>query len=433
MRARRVRRARTAARRFHRRHRRLVGHALLFSLASVTLAFVGCLTRDQPGIRQSTPENSSTKSTVDRTIRVRLMGAQAVPAFNLEIASPCRVRDASTGKQLLSLTKPMAASRVAPARHAVMLGSTKCDSDDLLIEPSRDASLVIDGKTYRGSLRIRRSGDGLTATNLIDVEDYLRGVLRGELPAHFHPQAQRALAVAARTYVLYEKLTAPVGRDYDVLADERSQMYIGVKGEDATAVGAVDDTVGEVCLVRDHGSEKVFSTYYSSSCGGMTQPVLEFRPGDPDVPTLAGNVVCNDCYLAPSFQWNPVRMSKAEITRRVVARYPRLSRLGQITQISVEERSKSGRATKIKLVGSGGTVEILVGEDFRLCVGGHTLKSTRFKIVDEGARVRFVDGRGFGHGVGLCQYGADRQAKLGRSYRQILEYYYPGVIIRSAY
>jgi stage II sporulation protein D len=258
-------------------------------------------------------------------------------------------------------------------------------------------------------------------------------VLRGELPAHFHPQAQRALAVAARSYVLYEKLTAPAGRDYDVLADERSQMYIGVKGEDATAVGAVDDTLGEVCLVRDGGSEKVFSTYYSSSCGGMTQPVLEFRPGDPNVPSLAGNVVCNDCYLAPSFQWNPVRMSKAEITRRVVARYPRLSRLGQITQVTVEDRGKSGRATKIKLVGSGGASEILVAEDFRLCLGGHTLKSTRFKIVDEGSKVRFVDGRGFGHGVGLCQYGADRQAKLGRSYRQILEYYYPGVIIRSVY
>lgn len=433
MRARRVRRARTAARRFHRRHRRLLGHALLISLAGITLGFVGCLTRESPGIRQSAPDTGTSKATVDRTIRVRLLGGQPVSGFNLEIASPCRVRDASTGKQILSLTKPMPAARIAPSKGGIMLGSTVCDSGEILIEPARDASLVVDGKTYRGNLRIRRTGEGLTATNYIDVEDYLRGVLRGELPAHFHPQAQRALAVAARTYVLYEKLTAPPGRDYDVLADERSQMYIGVKGEDATAVGAVDDTVGEVCLVRDGGAEKVFSTYYSSSCGGMTQPVLEFRPGDPDVPTLAGNVICNDCYLAPSYQWNPVRVSKAEITRRVVARYPKLSRLGQITQVSVEERSKSGRATKIKLVGSGGSSEILVGEDFRLCVGGHTLKSTRFKIIDEGSKVRFVDGRGFGHGVGLCQYGADRQAKLGRGYHQILEYYYPGVIIRAAY
>jgi len=433
MRARRVKRARTAARRFHRRHRRLLGHALLVSLAAITLGFVGCLTREQPGIRQSPPPDQNAKPSVDRSIRVRLLGAQPVPSFNLEIASACRVRDTQTGKQLISLTRPMATAKVAPAGRSVMLGSTRCDTDDLLIEPGRDASIVVDGKTYRGSLRIRRSADGLTATNLVDVEDYLRGVLRGELPAHFHAQAQRALAVAARTYVFYEKLTAPPGRDYDVLADERSQMYIGVKGEDAAAVRAVDDTVGEVCLVRVGGTEKVFSTYYSSSCGGMTQPVLEFRPGDPDVPTLAGNVVCNDCYLAPSYQWNPVRMSKAEITRRVVARYPRLSRLGQITRVSVEDRGKSGRATKIMLVGSGGASEILVGEDFRLCLGGHVLKSTRFKIVDEGSKIRFVDGRGFGHGVGLCQYGADRKAKLGKSYREILECYYPGVIIRSVY
>ncbi len=433
-RRRRTLRARHSVRRFRRRHRLAVRRSLLIGSAGLALLFVGCLTHGDFG-KANIHETADGTAAVDRQVRVRLLGVQPVQGFSLEVASSYRVQDGATGKTLSEASAPLPVTRVSAARQhdGIMLGAVRCASDDIVIEPRRAASVVVDGKTYRGVLRIRRVGNGVTVTNIVDLEDYLCGVLRGELPASFHPQAQRALAVAARTYVTYERLTTPKRQDYDVLADERSQMYLGVKGEDAAAVQAVQDTTGQVCLVRDDGKDKVFCAYYSSCCGGQTQPVTEFRPSDPDVPTLAGGVRCGYCENTPAYKWGPVRISKAELTKRVVARFPKLSRIGQITQVVAEERGSGGRVTKVKLVGSGGASESLVGEDFRLCVGGHTLRSTYFKIVDEKGYVKFVDGRGFGHGVGLCQYGADRMAKTGKGYREILQFYYPGCILREIY
>src|SRR5262249_33059488 len=317
-------------RRFRRRHRTLLRRSLLLGSAALAIGFVGCLTHGDFG-RPRIQENSNGPQAVDRRVRVRLLGAQPVPGFSFQIASPYQITDARAGRTLSESREVLPVPRISPARRSgIMLGAARCDSDDIVIEPRREAAIVVDGKTYRGTLRIHRVGAGLTTTNNVDVEDYLRGVLRGELPAQFHAQAQRALAVAARTYVLYERLTTPASQDFDVLADERSQMYVGVKGEDAAAIRAVDDTAGEVCLVRDDGKEKVFCAYYSSCCGGVTQPVIEFRPTDPDVPTLAGNVACSYCEGAPGYKWGPVRISKAELTRKVVARYPKLARLGQI-------------------------------------------------------------------------------------------------------
>lgn len=408
--------------------------AFLGVTASVTLLVGGCLIRGTDNIRPTpAPPKPPARPIVDRSVRVRLTGAQPVGTLQLSVTSPFAIRDAGGERLLYESQQPLQDARVQPASSSLDFGPTRIDADDVVVIPSREPALVVNGRTYRGSLRVRRVADGLTATNVLDIEDYLRGVLRGELPAGFHPQAQHALAVAARTYVIYERLTAPPDRDFDVLADERSQMYIGVKGEDSTAIEAVENTKGEICLVRDGGKDRVFSTYYSSCCGGVTQPVTDFRPSDPDVETLSGNVVCNDCYLAPSFKWGPLRIAKAEITQRVVARYPRLSRLGPITQVVAERVTEHGRITRVKLVGTNGASETLVGEDFRLCVGGHVLRSTRTRIVDDGAFVRFVDGRGFGHGVGLCQYGAERQARLGRDYHDILRFYYPGVVFRTIY
>jgi len=408
--------------------------AFLGVTASATLLVGGCLIRGADTIRPTpTPPGPPPKPAIDRSVRVRLTGAQPVSTLQLSVITPFAIRDAGSARLLHESTQPLQDARVQSATSGLEFGPTRIDADDVVVVPAREPALIVNGRTYRGSLRVRRAADGLTATNILDIEDYLRGVLRGELPAGFHPQAQQALAVAARTYVIYERLTAPADRDFDVLADERSQMYIGVKGEDSIAVEAVENTKGLVCLVRDGDKDRVFSTYYSSCCGGVTQPVTDFRPSDPDVETLRGNVVCNDCYLAPSFKWGPLRIAKAEITQRVVARYPRLSRLGPITQVIPERVTDYGRITRVRLVGANGASETLVGEDFRLCVGGHVLRSTRTRIMDDGAFVRFVDGRGFGHGVGLCQYGAERQARLGRDYHDILRFYYPGVVFRTIY
>lgn len=405
--------------------------ALAVGLSLAALVFVGCLARRESFLRREGPR--AVRWSIDSNVRIRLLSADPLDAVTLECTSPYRLRRFDGGRTLIDSPRPLAPSRLQPAARnpgGLLLAGARIEADDVLVEPRRDTCLFVNGNPYRGAIRVCRDGRGLAVTNLLNVEDYLRGVLRGELPEHFHSEAQRALAVAARTYVLYQKLTVGSRQDYDVLADERSQMYVGVKGEDRAADAAIEATRGQVCLVDDDGQERIFCTYYSSCCGGMTQGVREFRPSDPVVAPLTGGVACNYCYLAPGYRWGPVRLTKAEITRRLVARYPSLGRLGQVTKVLPVTTGRDGRIVRVRVVGSGGQEEALVAEDFRLCLGGHVVKSTNCRIVDEGKFVRFVDGKGFGHGVGLCQYGADQLARKGRSFLQILQFYYPGAIVR---
>lgn len=313
------------------------------------------------------------------------------------------------------------------------LGCERIGAVDIVLTPRRDASIVVDDQTYRGELRVQCVGGEIVLVNHLDIEAYLRGVLRGELSGHFHPEAFKAQAVAARTFVLWEKQTASADRSWDVLDNEGSQMYIGVRGEDAVAVRAVEQTRGQVCVYDDGGTDRLFCTFYSSTCGGLSQSVKNIRPNHPDAPPLRGNVVCRDCGKAPHFHWGPVKFSKAELTKRLVARYPSLAALGTIVGLKPKATTTDGRVIRIELAGESGLVDTLVGEDFRLALGGRTLKSTNFEIESKGDRFIFKNGLGYGHGVGLCQWGMQTKAVQGWTYQQILATYYPASIIKTLY
>ena len=317
--------------------------------------------------------------------------------------------------------------------HGIDLGGEHLASNDVVITPERDAAIVLDQQTYRGALRIQRVGEGLLFDNHLDVESYLRGVLRGELPRDFHPESFKTQAVAARTYVLYQKQNGPRERSFDVYDHEGSQMYIGVRGEDRIAVEAVEKTCGEVCTWNDGRGDHIFCTFYSSACGGRSQPVTHFKPNMTAVSPLAGNVPCSDCYLAKFYRWDPVEISKAELTKRLVAKYPTLSRLGTLVEIEPKARTPDGRIIRMLLIGATGQNDTLLGEDFRLSVGGRVLKSTNFEIEARAQSFVFKNGKGFGHGVGLCQYGMETKARRGKDYRQILEVYYPRSDIKKLY
>jgi len=341
-------------------------------------------------------------------------GASGLPSIRrMDRLAPCVVRLSNGG--------------------GIELGGVHISSEDILITPERDASIVVGKNTYRGLLRIHRIADGLVLTNHVDIESYLRGVLRGELPKHFHREAFKAQCVAARTYVLYQMQHTEPERSFDVYDNEGSQMYLGVRGEGRKADAAVAKTRGQVCVYDNGRRETLFCTYYSSTCGGRSQPVRNFKPNDPDVPPLRGNVVCTDCYLARFYRWDPLKLSKAELTRRIVARYPSVERLGTIVGLRPKAITVDGRLIRIQLDGSTGQNETLVGEDFRLSIGGRSLKSTRFDIETGRDHFIFKNGQGYGHGVGLCQNGMDAKACRGMGYREILATYYPTSKIATLY
>jgi stage II sporulation protein D len=130
--------------------------------------------------------------------------------------------------------------------------------------------------------------------------------------------------------------------------------------------------------------------------------------------------------------------SKQYVKTQLVAKYPTLARLGMITGIVVTERSQyegASRMTMVRLVGENGQSDMIRGEDLRLAIdpAGTKLRSTICQVAPMGENFAFFSGRGFGHGVGMCQYGTQGMAREGRTFQQILAYYYPNSTITKLY
>jgi stage II sporulation protein D len=291
-------------------------------------------------------------------------------------------------------------------------------------------------RKFRGSLRLLLGADGVgSVINIVDVEDYLVGVVAAELDRSFHREAFRAQAIIARTYVWYHRQQVVGSREWDVKSTEGSQVYRGMEREIFVpqATSAVDDTRGLVCTWSGPEGAQIFGTYYSSRCGGVTQaagPVIHERI----IPPLAGGVVCKYCRESP-YVWGPVKLVKSEITERLRERYARFQEIGPIDSLEVLSATADGRLVMLSLLDAEGRSIKLEAENFRLAVdpGGRRIKSTFFVPVVGEDSIMLTDGRGFGHGMGLCQYGANKLAKDGKTAGQILQYYYPTSKLSRAY
>ncbi len=307
-------------------------------------------------------------------------------------------------------------------------------------QPKRAAFSRLYGGFARISCRpskpsaVANSGD-IDLINVIKLEEYLPSVLQAELYAEWHIEAYQAQAVAARTYALYEMRTFGEKRDYDVRATEASQVYrgIGDQGYSEKALRAVRNTRGIVCTWASPLGERIFSTYYSSACGGMTQNAANcFK--SPSIPPLAGGVKCSYCNIGGRvYRWEPVRLSKDELTQLFVQRFPQHAGLGTIRTIEVVRSTADGRPLTLRLRSDNGPSITVDSYSFRLAMGGHRILSNHCKIVDLGSSFEFREGRGFGHAVGLCQWGTEGQARLGKKASEILSYYYPGSRLKRAY
>ncbi len=310
-------------------------------------------------------------------------------------------------------------------------------SEQVVIFTDDPYIFTLNGKDYRGNLRLIVNDDGseFNAINLVPPEPYLAGVIGAEMPDYWEVEALRAQAIAARTYCFYIKRRFGVNRDWDVKQTAASQVYRGLSAESARVWRAVNQTNGKVLVCeRSDGDEDIFPTYYSSTCGGHTENSANVF-GDSFGP-LKG-VPCPYCEqtAAPRlFFWPMVRFDKAELRARLFSKYPSLRKLGKIVRINPAEQSdheQFSRLTRIELVGSNGESDTLRAEDFRLTVDptGRKLKSSICKIIDWDNSWAFMSGRGWGHGVGMCQYGAEAMARNGASTEEILAHYYPGSII----
>lgn len=289
----------------------------------------------------------------------------------------------------------------------------------------------LDGQAFRGYLRMRitHDGSGIEIVNALPMEAYLLGVVGVEMYSYWEPSALKAQAIVSRTYSLYIKNRFGGNRSWDVTATEANQVYRGMKAETATIRQAVLDTAGQVLIGSyPDGRQLLFPTYFSSSCGGHTE---EARKVFGDTVESLNAIECPYCEKIArkkDFHWKSVQFTMEEISRKLIGQYPSLTQLEQIADFEIVEKGYLDRVTRVKLIGKNGKMNNVRGEDFRLSIdpSGRKIKSTLFSVRKNGTNVIFEQGRGFGHGVGLCQHGTQELARQGSDYRQILEFYFPG-------
>jgi stage II sporulation protein D len=252
--------------------------------------------------------------------------------------------------------------------------------------------------------------------NAVDLEDYVAAVVASEVPHSWPEEALRAQAVAARTFAVAQKVAQGKGARAHLGASVLDQVYKGAAHPAKSALQAARATAGEVLT---YGAAPI-AAYFSASCGGVSEsPAAAFKV---DAPYLEGGTD-DDVEEKPAWK---VRIPAAELA---VALRPRVGQGAHA--VEVVSRTGSGRAGSVRIETRSGAKTIAAIE-LRQLLGYTRLPSLLFDVEMEGDTAVFR-GRGSGHGVGLCQYGARARALRGESYRRILAHYYPGAEIRRMY
>lgn len=437
-----------------------------------------------------------------RDVYVRLSGSGS---YSIGITQGMLVMTDSEGR--LANLGDSAAIRVS-GNNAVIMGN----SFMLPVRITGEGFLKFNGKTYRGAFLITQRGGLL---NVLDVEQYLCGVLPAEVGASWPDEALRAQAISARTYVLKQSMNR-AEKGYDVVDTDSDQVYKGAGAETAKTNQAVASTAGEILT---YGKE-LAHTYFHSDSGGHTADISDVWGSK--IPYLTGvpEVVS---YKSPVSTWN-ARISASKIQNAI--KKITGSDIGSITEIQVSEVDDGGRAVTMTFIGSKGSRTIKASQ-FRTTIDPRTLKSTMFTpsggafnvkndltpsgLVSQNSRqntssstgltfeeeqkiaeltaegvftsTELIDmlanpdkkknylqtglgrstrtkapaqtaqtakprskygysieksgsdfvfyGRGWGHGVGLCQWGAMAMAEQGYTAEKILTHYYPGTSVRK--
>ena len=355
-----------------------------------------------------------------RALFAQVSGCILIAAASLDAAASENIRVAIMDNQKTVILEAGAGLIAANDRTGVakkkMAFTAAAHADPQVRVSAVDGSMRVNGKSYRGVVEIRRKASGLfLVVNELDIEEYLRGVIAAEVPPDWEFEALKAQAVASRTYALYQKKAAGK-RPYHILATVNGQVYDGRRGEHSNTLRAVRETAGMVLLYRG----AVIPAFYHSSCGGHTENASELW--GIDAPYLRG-VDC-DCQTISKYGTWEKRISISRIEQSLDDHGYAIK---DIQDMEINGITPAGRVRLVAIRHRKGVTDI-PAETLRAAAGYSVLPSSFFELGLEDNEVVF-SGRGMGHGVGLCQWGAQERAGRGFDYRSILGWYYPGTTL----
>ncbi|MCX5680041.1 MAG: SpoIID/LytB domain-containing protein [Candidatus Omnitrophica bacterium] len=349
------------------------------------------------------------------TVRVAIIEDRT--SVDLSLKGKYAIYALGTGKVLKE--GPYLNGKVTVASDGLLVGGKAIGGTGINIKVVKDSNIYIDTRRFRGSVDIVRKDNGkLLVINNIDMDDYLYGVLYHEVSHRWPAECLKAQAIAARTFAL-EQARGNKGQPYDLRCDIYSQVYGGRDGEKWSTTHAVDSTRGKVLTFNGD----IFPTYYHATCAGYTEDASNLW--NADIAPLKG-VPCNFCGNSKHYRWAK-ELPLANVESKLKdSGY----KIGHIKSVNILSKNRSGRNENIEIKDDTGTSVVLTGKDFRQIFGPNEIRSTKFDAEIKRGNL-MLNGMGWGHGVGMCQWGAYGMALRGKKCDDILKYYYPGTEIMA--
>jgi len=273
--------------------------------------------------------------------------------------------------------------------------------------------LKIGSTMLRGDVEVFLQNGKLTVVNELGIEDYVRGVINKEAIPSWPLEAKKTQAVLARTFAVYQKMFNPRSKLYDLAPSVLDQVYGGLGKEDLSSNKAVSETKGEIITI---GSDPA-KIYFHSTCGGTISSSAEVW--GKDEPHLKEKS-CPYCKKSSLYRWTR-KLNAADVAKKLGP----AGISGGIKSINVER----GRTRIKNVVVNGKKIPV---NKFRELVGFSIVWSNDFTVQKNGNTLIF-QGKGAGHGVGVCQWGMAGMAAQGKNHQEILKFYLSGIEIRKMY
>ena len=347
-------------------------------------------------------------------LRVRI--ARDVSLSNVSTDALCNIIKPATGEIIMKGLRLDEGSKLSVSAGKILVGKESFREGVIRISPKDGSGFSFNGTEYRGELDVTVTGDSYRVVNRVEIEDYLKGVVPGEVYSFWPMSALKAQAVASRSYAVFEAFRRKK-MAYDLTADTYSQVYGGKSSEKNRTTKAVIATCGEV--LKYNG--KIIPGYFHASCGGHTTAVSKVWGGADSAP-LKG-VRSPYCRWSTSFRWRS-RVPTEKILEKLKSSGYGLDRIDDLRKGKVDF---SGRVEYVRVKARNKWFEVPI-RDFMNSVGRATLKSSNFRIRKYPLFYDF-DGYGWGHGVGMCQWCTFGLSLRRWNYKRILEFFYPGSVV----
>lgn len=351
-------------------------------------------------------------------IIVRVLIMDDKDTIYISVKDSYKIYAANSDRELMGGAR--IATKVSGTKDGIRIGPKELKMGGFRIKAVGKAKIYVGGRLLRGDVDIVRKDTGkIMVVNNIGLDDYLYGVLYHEVSHRWPMEVLKAQAIAARTFALYQARQNKL-QPYDLRSDIYSQVYGGSVSERWSTTNAVNVTRNMVITYRGD----LLPAYYHATCSGSTESAASIWKTD--LPPLGGGVLCDYCSQSPYYKWTkeiPLWTLEAKLRDSGY-------KIGKAASVKILSRNQSGRVDKMEIKDGTGVSVVLTGKDFRQIIGPNELRSTKFN-----ASVKWdslvIEGKGWGHGVGMCQWGAFGMASKGKKYDEILAYYYPGAEVAS--